>query len=222
MEFAEENYAYFVGKVGATEIATKEALRLIQAWINASQAQSILEIGSGIGTITRLICMSANPDTKILAYEKNQWCRDRFQENFDFKNVEIFQELSGLLNNRTVNVDLCIIDDFLNDSETNQLIRKFNPKIVFIEGHRRIQQLFFAKALHDSGVNFKYRNHSKTDDSYKAGVSFVTSRYSNYLVYSGLSNYTLVLFRIRCGLFYSKLIEIRSRVSLRGMLNRFK
>ena len=43
MEFAEENYAYFVGKVGATEIATREALRLIEAWINESQAQSILD-----------------------------------------------------------------------------------------------------------------------------------------------------------------------------------
>jgi len=218
--FSEENFDFFENKAGATEIATREALRIIEAWVLKLAPKAVIEIGSGIGTITRLVCMAAGPNAKIIAYEKNDWCRKRFWENVHFTNVELCENLLDLYRLQSINIDLIIVDDFLNKSETNQLVVKFEPKIIFIEGHRRMQQLYFAKSLHESGMSFKYKNHSKTEDSYKGGVSFVTFQYSDYMNYSGLSNYFLVLARIGFGLFTSKIFETRSKVSFRAIVKR--
>ena len=220
MSVAEENFKFFENKMGATEIATKEALRLVEDWVQKLDPKFIVEIGAGIGTITRLLSKTIDDKSMILAYEKNEWCRNRFWENFSFPNIELYSNLPELLGHSATNIDLLIVDDFLNQSETNQLVHKFIPQIVFIEGHRRMQQIYFARALYSSGLKFKYKYHGETSDSYKGGVSFVTSHYSKYKNYSGISNYSLVLSRICCGLISSKRAEIRSKISFRTILAR--
>ena len=214
---AEENYDYFVGKLGATEIATREALRLIENWVNELKPSSILEIGSGIGTITRLITKSVDSNVQIVVYEKNDWCRSRFWENITFSNIDLFVSSSDLLKSDYTKFDFCIVDDFLNQKETDSLVTKFKPKVIFIEGHRRMQQMYFAQSLYGLGTRFKYKNHPGCSDSYKGGVSFVTSEFDSYEDYTGISNSILVFSRIGFGLFYSKIVEIRSNFSFRKL-----
>ncbi len=222
MSYADDNFDYFVNRVGASEIATREALRIVENWILKLEPRLIIEIGSGIGTITRLVAKVATEDAKIIAFEKNSWCRDRFTENLSFTNILLISNFQDLVNLGQINVDLLIVDDFLDLEKTDELVKTFRPKVIFIEGHRRMQQLYFAKSLFRSKIEFKYRNNGATKDSYKGGVSFVTSRFSEFDGYAAMSNTILILLRINISLVYSKIREIRAKIHVKKFLKNFK
>ena len=62
-------------------MATLFALAHLAALLRAHPVKSVLEFGSGIGTITHLLLDRLPRDVRIVSAERDAWCRERFEEN---------------------------------------------------------------------------------------------------------------------------------------------
>ena len=78
---AREVYSLFVRKEGSGHIATRFALAHLAAILREQPVRSVLEFGSGIGTITHLLLKLLPADTRIVCIEPNDWCREQFAIN---------------------------------------------------------------------------------------------------------------------------------------------
>ena len=207
----DEVHAEFALQVGSEQIVQKAGLRFLGNLIKENRLNKIIEVGSGIGTISKFIFLLPAPEEKkVYCYEVNAWCQERLESNLQ---NEIYTLLSttGELLQINCEIDLIIIDDFLNEEETNQLIHNTRPRWVFIEGHRRKQRLYILKAMKQLGMNPKFKNYSQTKDSYKLGCTISQNPSS--------SNYIFALIFIYCSLVYSKIVEVRSKISVRSYLH---
>jgi precorrin-6B methylase 2 len=195
--------------IGSDQIATKLALRLIADYLDDSNPKTILEIGSGIGTITELL-VDKCPEATIYCFEINEWCLTQLRRNVTKINDHIIDSQEELLE-LDRQIDLVVIDDLLDKKTTFNLITNTSPSAVFIEGHRRQQRLFVMQAIKASGKSFRFKNFKKSSDSYKGGCLITLDSVSN------LSQLRYFLF-VYLTLVYSKILEIRSRIPLRKLL----
>jgi hypothetical protein len=74
-------YARFRIKRGSRHIATLFALAHLAALLREHPVKSVLEFGSGIGTITYLLLARLPRGVRIVCAERDAWCRERFEEN---------------------------------------------------------------------------------------------------------------------------------------------
>jgi precorrin-6B methylase 2 len=201
----------YAGLVGSDQIATKLALRIIGEHLDIVKPRSILEIGSGIGTITDFIS-SKVPNSIIYCYEVNEWCLQQLRKNLKGLNIVILKSPSEfkLIQNK---IDFLIIDDYLDEQTTFDLIRRTQPESIFIEGHRRKQRLDVMKAYKNIGWFFRFKNFKGSSDSCKGGVLIFHSPSVSYkqFFYFGY---------VRMTLLYSKVLEIRTRIPLRKLFSR--
>jgi hypothetical protein len=199
-------HAKYSQQVGSEQIATKLALEIISDHITSTRPESILEIGSGIGTITELI-MESLPNSKLFCYETNNWCVNQLRNNLGESGYTLFNSIPNLVKlNQDVN--FIIIDDWLDRDTTALLIRNLHPTSVFIEGHRRKQRLYVMQAYKRNRVSFRFKNFKASQDSYKGGCMIIAEKRP----YIFQSKYFLFVY---FSLVYSKIIEIRSKIPLR-------
>ena len=128
-QIAFENYKLFESKSGSDHIATfSSQLNLLEqlAGINPG---AVLDFGSGIGTLTKLVQQSGVKD--VFCYEKSEWCKLQAQENLKPFSPVYFSELSDL-----PLIEVVIIDDEISRKQIYQLLRQPNLKLIFIEGWR--------------------------------------------------------------------------------------
>ena len=208
-ELAEIVWVKYAGLLGSEQIATKLALRLIAEQIDKAKPQTILEIGSGIGTITELLIRKSN-SSKVVCYEINDWCLQQLRINITESRILIIDSKEKLLDLKT-EIDFLIIDDWLDKNSTYELIGHVSPKAIFVEGHRRQQRLFVMQALKRNGLRFRFENFKKSTDSYKGGCLITQENASS------LSQTMNILF-VLLTLGLSKTTEIRSRIPLRKLL----
>lgn len=208
---AEFTFAEFSKRSGSQEIARVDALKVIGDIVIGKGVKSVLEIGSGIGTIT---CFLQNTklfgELKIVGFEKDEWCRNQLRN--------VAAELLVLSDSKelrsfSAEVDLLIIDDFLDYELTQTLISNTRPRLIFIEGHRRIQRLYVWKSLKSTDTLSNFKNFSRTQDSYKVGCVFDCTSKNNNVTYARLFILTT--------LFFSKISEIRSRIEIRNFFSTF-
>jgi len=209
-KLVEEIHSEFALQLGSEQIAQKAGLRLLGKLVTENELNRIIEIGSGIGTISKFILRLPNPEQKkVFCFEVNGWCQERLQTNLQDENYVLLSTTSELLQIKDA-IDLVIVDDFIDQADTLELLRNTKPREVFIEGHRRKQRLYFLKGMKQLGMNPRFRNYSKTKDSYKLGCTISETESS--------SNYTFGLLFIYISLVYSKAVEIRSKISIRRYL----
>jgi len=198
----------YASKAGSDQIASRLALRILSELLEKYNPATILEIGSGIGTMTELI-LNKSPNSKIICYEKNAWCVTQLKKNVDLSNAKI---LTSEIHLQSINkLELIIIDDFVEKEILFTLIEKTQPSIVFIEGHRRRQRLHVAETFIRLKLNFTLRNYRKDKNSKKGGcVIFVdkNSKYQKYLWY----------FYLHAALIYAKAQELRAKIHFRKYL----
>lgn len=208
-QVVEKIHSEFAAQVGSEQIAQKAGLQFLGELIYAREFKNFLEIGSGIGTIAKFISeLLADDSINLNCFEVNSWCENKLRENMGEVRYALITSVSQLLTIQE-KMDLVIIDDLIDYVTTTQMLENTRPEIVFIEGHRRMQRLFVLRAMRSLGMNPKFKNYSKTKDSYKLGCTISAS--------SGKGNYKRALCFIVFSLMYSKVIEIRSRVSLRSL-----
>ena len=213
--FASEVFEKFSSKDGSQEIARVDALIEIGGLVKSREIDSVLEIGSGIGTVVSFLQNKhIFGNLKIYGFEKNDWCREQLS-----KNVAEFHEICSLeeLARFNKNVDLIIIDDFISSEITQSLINKVKPRFIFIEGHRRRQRLYVLESLENNDIKSRFVNFRKTSRSYKDGCLFDCT--------AKKKNHCFAKLHITSGLLFSKCTELRSRINVRllskKMLNKF-
>jgi hypothetical protein len=206
----DEIHNEFAKQIGSDQIATKLALEIIANHLDDTCPKSILEIGSGIGTITKLLVQKM-PNSVIYCYEINEWCLEQLKKNINSKNITVLKSESELISIRG-KIEFLIIDDWLNKQTTFDLILQTKPESVFIEGHRRWQRLYVMQAYKNVRKSFSFKNFRKSSDSYKGGCIITDKPNALYklIFYFGFIKITIL---------YSKLVEIRSRISVRRIFN---
>ena len=196
----------FKAKSGSREIAQEDALSQIGKIFYDIQPTSVLDLGSGIGTISYYLSRLTNDaNFELYLYEVNEYCQEALKKNLEGLNFHLIrsvQELSQLSNS----IDFVIIDDFIDFDHTKRLLSNCKPKAVFIEGHRRMQRLFVFKSFRSLNVKFLFKSFSPTPVSHKVGCVFYVG--------AGESNHTLALFSIKFSLLYSRIKSIQARLPL--------
>jgi hypothetical protein len=203
-------HSEFAAQVGSEQIAQKAGLKFLGELVTEREFRNFLEVGSGIGTIAKfLIELLETEPISLVCFEANSWCQNKLRENLGNSSFDLITSVNQLLNLKK-KLDLIIIDDFIDEVTTLKLLENTKPDVIFIEGHRRMQRLFVLRSMHVLGMNPRFKNFSKSEDSYKLGCTISAS--------SDQSNYIRALCFIYLSLVYSKIIEIRSRIPLRSIL----
>jgi hypothetical protein len=145
----------------------------------------VVEIGSGIGTITELLSTmikDSEPKISLICYEVNDFCVDQLKKNvdFDFILINSVQEISTFTERNCKT--LLIIDDYLSDIDTQYLLGKIKPRYVIIEGHRFRQRIAVTKCLLDKSISIRFFGNS-IDSIKGACVITVWSEGKNFLTY---------------------------------------
>ncbi len=203
---AREVSSLFKAKSGSQEIAQEDALTQIGKIFYEVQPNAILDLGSGIGTISYYLSrLTTDANFELYLYEVNEYCQKALMENLNglnFHLIRSIEELSKLMSQ----IDFVIIDDYINYASTRTLLSNCKPKAVFIEGHRRKQRLFVLKSFRSLKANFYFKSFNPTPVSHKVGcVFFVSNRVSNHIV---------ALLSIKSSLLYARIKAIQARVPL--------
>jgi hypothetical protein len=176
MTHAELIHAKYSSKLGSEVIATKKALRILEKdFYSQKERTHVVELGSGIGTLTELM-FRIIPESSFQLLETNDWCLAQlenelsiFCENTNYKVYDNFLLLIEDLQNRKT---VIVVDDFIDQKETYQLLSACIPEYIFIEGHRRSQRVYFAKGLREAGYQFKLKIYINSADSLKGATVF--------------------------------------------------
>jgi len=209
-QIVERIHAEFSGQVGSEQIAQKAGLLLLGEIVTERKFKNFLEVGSGIGTISKFLLELLNTKSvSLVCFEVDLWCQDKLRKNLGNSPFELATSVDQLLSH-IKKIDLVIIDDFIDEHVTKNLLKNTRPEVVFIEGHRRIQRLFVLRSMHSLGMDPRFKNYSKSGDSYKLGCTISTT--------DSKSNYKRAFCFIYFSLVYSKITEIRSRIPMRSIL----
>lgn len=177
---AQQIYYEFLNKVGSNEIASIKALKGIEKnyrmFLEKFPSVQVIEIGAGIGTISSLL-YSISDSPKILLYEKNDWCIAQLKNNleiFGSDKPRIFSNIEELITEIDKSLPtMLILDDYITDLETQDLISVCNLQICIIEGHRFRQRLATAKALKSNRREFSIRFFGNSKESVKGYALFI-------------------------------------------------
>ena len=139
----------FAARPGAEHIATRRALAYLSAVVGQHPPKTVLEFGTGIGTITYLL-LSSSPKVNVVGIEASPFCLAQLERNIpkDFKpRLTIFTKKTAPLDGR---FDLIVIDGNLPSADTYGFLR--HGTTCFVEGNReqisaKLMQVAQAKNL---------------------------------------------------------------------------
>ncbi len=225
-----EIFHKYSSQVGSDYIASPKALRIIQKEVdkfvkkNRKEETLIIEIGTGIGTIAELITTRV-PKVKYFAFERDEYCIEKMKTNLLPKSVTLFTDLN-LLNTAIKEDDsracFLIVDDFINEFETNSLVQNLKNKslVVIIEGHRFRQRIFFTSSLLSLDINFTARFFGNSRDSVKGAFYLKSIDHGSIINKAAMKIICRILFArltIQSNLYSRKILQyfgIRKRTIL--------
>lgn len=151
-----EIWVHFKNLSGSRGIASEHAIKGLIKTIKRKKAKKILELGSGIGTLTYTILASLHNffgkecDYTFYTAENNKFCIEQLKKNLkDFEGRYILiNDISGLYS-QEIQFDLIVIDaggnlpgDMGKMSIENMVERQ---GVIFIEGYRKYQRDMIKK-----------------------------------------------------------------------------
>ena len=129
-------YRRFATRPGSEHIATWRALACLSALVGLRQLQSVLEFGTGIGTITYLL-LSALPKLTVVGLETNPFCLTQLDRNIPDalkQRLTVVTDRKALLDGA---FDLVVIDGRLPKTDDWPFLRR--GTLCFVEGNRERQ-----------------------------------------------------------------------------------
>jgi|688.fasta_scaffold282834_2 hypothetical protein len=130
LQLALNNYNKFAQLEGSDHIATiSSQINLIELLVKFPP-KVVLDWGSGIGTLSKLVLEASN--SKVVSFERNQWCRDQYLLNLgedprlELVSVEPIK----------YTFDTIIIDDDILRRQIKHLLENKLLSVIFIEGWR--------------------------------------------------------------------------------------
>jgi hypothetical protein len=129
-EFVNSNFNYFSSKAGSEHIASISSQLNMAELLLASEYKYIFDFGSGIGTLIKLYLEMSSAN--ILAFERNEWCRNEFLANVKSDRVKLIDQLNYL-----PRFDFITIDDEITIIEILRVLVNLDQNgTIFIEGWR--------------------------------------------------------------------------------------
>jgi predicted O-methyltransferase YrrM len=163
---AEQIYSRFKARSGSDFIASAEAIAGLQSIIGTYRPRSVLEIGSGIGTLTFAIVETYRAlgvdDDQFATVENNDFCVRQLRANLarELHRVRMFDDIGGVAGQR---FDLIIIDGGAEqDGRFAELLAAGG--IIFVEGFRAPQRSLITR-LRRSYAVANIRSMRQTDSA---------------------------------------------------------
>jgi hypothetical protein len=146
-------HSVFAAKPGAKHIASEFALAHLAAVLRQHSIHSVLEFGSGIGTITYLLLNTLPPTARVVCAERDEWCRSQFANNIpaDLQSrITLFPEsrpkISGTF-------DLIVIDG------PTGVCGVRDGSIIFAEGGRTTDRMTLQKYAVTLGLTCEFTHY---------------------------------------------------------------
>ena len=129
---ARQVHSRFAAQVGSEHIASTLSLAHIAAITRQFPIRSVVEFGSGIGTITSVLLARLPRETRIVCTEHKEWCRQQFEQNIpasERSRIELLPDKGPAI---TESFDFVVLDGPI--SAGSAFARE--GSIVFVEGTR--------------------------------------------------------------------------------------
>jgi hypothetical protein len=153
--FAREVHLKFAAKPGASHIASAFALAHLSALLRQQTITSVMEFGSGIGTITYLLLRRLPPGVRIVCAERDEWCRGQFEANLPPRERGRIELLPYGRPKVEEIFDLVIIDGPTN----TQNCGLGSGSLCFFEGTRTDTRNAIAQNLTEAGLHIDFRGY---------------------------------------------------------------
>ena len=128
-EIAFSNYQLFKSKIGSAHIATFSSQLNIIELLEQNKCKSVLDFGSGIGTLTKL--MEKIGISNTYSYERSDWCKEQASANLHPIAPKYLIDLS-----EDIELEAICIDDEISRRQIVQVLKQEKLKVIFIEGWR--------------------------------------------------------------------------------------
>jgi hypothetical protein len=140
-------HSQFAPQFGSDHIASDVSLAHLAAITRQYPVRSVIEFGSGIGTITSLLLARLPRDTRIVCTEHSEWCLQQFEQNIpaaERSRIELLHGRPDIVEP----FDLVVIDGPI--SSGSRFARE--GSIIFIEGTRAKSWTRVAADLAERGL----------------------------------------------------------------------
>ena len=216
---AETVHHIFSGKDGSSHIATISSLYNILVLTKTYDFSLVVDIGSGIGTISYLVLENTN--LPVISYETNSWCIEHQMKNLkECRNYNLHTSIDEFLKSLDKEYFL-IIDDYLSWKNLIRILSR-TPKVIFIEGYRnkQVAMISFYLLLKNIPSEFNRSDLHKSLNEKKSGSFFLIEPKNNFYL-SLRSWYKRIRktkefkeFLLAAYFIFRRLISIRSRIYL--------
>jgi Predicted O-methyltransferase len=159
---ADTVYATYAQKPGSEHIASLDACRGLEQLVRRHRPRRVLEVGSGIGTLTDLLAQTLDPDAVLVSLEDNPYCLEQRRLNLGPRlgRASLLPDLGAL--KREI-FDLVVVDGGLADASVVPFVA--HRGLVFVEGFRGAQRQFLKasgrpcacvniRAMHRGGSSY--------------------------------------------------------------------
>ena len=158
--------------------------------------QPILEVGSGVGTITKVIL--DNCYNEIYCYELNSFCRRKLMaiKKRNYKNANYRMKVTGNIDDlNQINFCQIIVDGPISKKQLRKVVSNSTDlKLVAIENYRILQRVWVAKALFKGKFSQQFVEISH-NNRIVAAVFFTNKQFKSFNFHI-IFDFILVMLRI--------------------------
>jgi hypothetical protein len=134
---ADSLYEAYAQKPGSQHIASLNACRGLEHLVYRYNPQRVLEIGSGIGTLTDLLTQTLDPKALLVTVESDPFCLEQMSLNLGSRLSRVVR-VPDLDSVEEQDFDLVIVDGGRSDVSVTPFVARRG--LVFVEGFRGDQR----------------------------------------------------------------------------------